>query len=351
MLRRIGIGLAAALGIALLVLALAFGLAQTAPGQRLITAQLARLASTPELAVELDGLGGLVPFDMTLDGFSAADGDGVWLTGRDVHLTWSAAALLEGRLLVETARIGKLQLTRLPPSEPSAPEPLRLPELPSAIPPIAVDQLAVDRFELGKAVLGAPASFRLTGRLAAIADRPCRDHRSGIGTARSGECQRRSERQFDVRSPHARARRTCRRKRRIGGGADRTTADRARTTLNLTGTGPLDAWHGRLHAEAVGFLRVTAEFEAGLDENARLALDGTVVPAPGVLPDELAPLLGDRLDVTLAMSQTGPQQLAIEALHLRTAAGRTHQRGNPRFRGGTHRGVGSTDQYRAGAAR
>ena len=85
MIRRIGLALLAALALIVLLIAATFGLAQTGYGKRLIASQLGALLTTPDLAVEITGLGGLVPVDMRIGRITASDGDGIWLEVDDLQ--------------------------------------------------------------------------------------------------------------------------------------------------------------------------------------------------------------------------------------------------------------------------
>ena len=71
--------LAWAVGLVGLLIAGAFALAQTAPGQRLIAEVLGRALSSADTTVRLTGLDGLIPFDFRLAQLRMADRQGVWL--------------------------------------------------------------------------------------------------------------------------------------------------------------------------------------------------------------------------------------------------------------------------------
>ena len=101
MVRRVGLALLVALALVLLLIAGVVGLAQTGLGKRMIAERLGDLLSTPEIAVEITGLQGIVPIDMRLRRVTAADPDGVWLAVEDVRLAWSPGALLRGRIWID----------------------------------------------------------------------------------------------------------------------------------------------------------------------------------------------------------------------------------------------------------
>src|SRR5690606_17650146 len=154
-----------------LLLAGAFALAQTGFGQRVIAAQLSRALSDAGTTVEVRGLGGLIPFDFRIEQVRLADGEGTWLELDQFRLSASPRALLHGRLEVDEVGAQRLALHRLPPGEdPEVPpadeaeevaETAPLPELPSSLPPVSVRSLAIERLEVGEAVLGRSEERRV----------------------------------------------------------------------------------------------------------------------------------------------------------------------------------------------
>ena len=86
MLRKLAIILGVLLGLAVLLVAGAFGLAQTRFGQDRLAALIARQLGTPEQPAEVEGLSGFLPFDMRLALLRLRDPQGVWLEVEDASL-------------------------------------------------------------------------------------------------------------------------------------------------------------------------------------------------------------------------------------------------------------------------
>ena len=84
--------------------------------------------------------------------------------------------------------------------------------------------------------------------------------------------------------------------------------------LELGGNGPLEDWHGNLHLKADGLASADAQIALALNDATRVHLEGTLDPAPGLLPATATRLLGDRVQLALTAARTGPDQLAIEEL-------------------------------------
>ena len=316
MVRRIGLALLSALALIVLLIAAAFGLAQTGYGKRLIASQLGALLTTPETAVEITGLEGLVPVDMRIGRITAADDEGVWLEAADLELAWSPGALLAGRIRVERLGASRIAIERLPSSEPST-EPIRMPEPPGWLPPTSLQQLSVAKLDLGPDVLGEPASFALTGSLDMPDDGGSATLALDLERLDQTTASVTLDATLQLEPP---ALDLSLRGHEEGGLLAALTgeAEAKSLVLELAGNGPLDAWKGDLHADAEGLARADATLGIALDDQLALTLDGEVVPAAGVLPADVAAALGDRLGLSLAVTQTGPQQLEIE--HLRATA-------------------------------
>ncbi|MGI3186978.1 translocation/assembly module TamB domain-containing protein [Nioella aestuarii] len=114
--------------------------------------------------VRIEGFQGALSSTATLDLLTISDADGVWLTIEDAELTWTRSALLRGALEVDRLAAARIVLDRLPMGEPAptAPEAtaFQLPELPVSI---ALNDLAIDRIELGAPLLGFPVTATLAG--------------------------------------------------------------------------------------------------------------------------------------------------------------------------------------------
>lgn len=115
-------------------------------------------------SVSIDGFEGALSSQASFDRMTIADDEGVWLTLEEVQLDWNRAALLRGRLEVESLTAARLDLPRLPQAEEGAdiPDaeatPFSLPELPVSV---DIAAFAVDQINLGAPLLGEDAQLRL----------------------------------------------------------------------------------------------------------------------------------------------------------------------------------------------
>ncbi|MGH6913001.1 MAG: hypothetical protein ACREH3_04775, partial [Geminicoccales bacterium] len=319
MARRLALGLAFLLALLVLVVALAFGLAQTTAGKRLIASQLESMLSAPGREAQVEGLKGVLPFEIRLARLTLSDRQGVWLEAEHARFAWSPAELLRGRLAIEDFSVGQVEVARLPesPEQQQPEEPFRLPELPRWMPAVSVQHLGIGRLDLAQPVLGEAASFTLAGKLAAAEQ--ARNAALELELHRVDEPTARAAVQAIVGFDPASLQLTARAEEEGGLLALVTGWPEAKAlAAHLSGSGPLDAWSGQLEIDARGLGQVHAAL--GVETLSRLRLNGTIEAAPGALSDDLAALVGKRLEVGLVAVRQGPQQLAIESLQIGAAA-------------------------------
>jgi len=127
---------------------------------------LERQLSTESRKIRLSGVNGLLSSEAQVDLITISDQDGVWLRIEDSRVDWSRAALLRGRVQVNTIAAGRIELRRKPLPEPDAlPDPgassgLTIPELPVSV---RIDELSVATLELGEEVAGMAAELSVQG--------------------------------------------------------------------------------------------------------------------------------------------------------------------------------------------
>jgi translocation and assembly module TamB len=116
--------------------------------------------------VTIEGFRGALSATAELDRMTIADAEGVWLTLEGAELNWSRAALLRGRLQIDTLTAERLEILRgpvpdpgldLPPAEAT---PFALPDLPVSI---AIDRTAIERVSLGPSFIGTPVELSVEG--------------------------------------------------------------------------------------------------------------------------------------------------------------------------------------------
>ena len=138
--------------------------AQQGDDRGFLTALLEDNLSGAGREVRIEGFQGALSSRAQIAALTIADDQGVWLRLTDVALDWSRAALLVGRVQVNSLTAGSIELTRLPQTEAAAPSPeatpFALPELPVSV---RVGELKAGRISLGPTILGEPVEARLEG--------------------------------------------------------------------------------------------------------------------------------------------------------------------------------------------
>jgi translocation and assembly module TamB len=321
-LARIGLGL---LGLALL-LALAFGLAQTGPGKALVAALLEHALSDPTEKVAIDHIGGLVPFDMTIDKVTLADAQGPRIIVDDAAIAVAPADLLKGRLTLRRLTARALSIERSSESKSST-------DLRSLLHPplsLTVERLQIDRLALGSALLGEPVTLALTahGRIgdgAAAADVDLRRIDGSAGEAQLhfafGGTPLRLELDSDIAEPSGHL---------LAGLLDRPQP--LPLALHLAGDGPLADWHGKLAAAAGNEAKLEGDFRIrGGGSDYHLTGEGAAEIAR-LLPAALRPVIGDKARLSVAADLSG-DATTLDALSVTATGGSLSAQG--RYDSGT----------------
>ncbi|HEX6141485.1 MAG TPA: translocation/assembly module TamB domain-containing protein, partial [Geminicoccaceae bacterium] len=322
MVRRVGIGLAILVVGLIVIIVSAFGIAQTAVGQRLIARGLgAALDGT----AEIDGLSGTVPFDFRLDRLALIEEGEPWLSVEGFAFAWSPTRLLDGVLEISSLTARRIEVADLPAGggpEPEAPddEPFSLPELPETLPLVVLDRLEVGELVLAEPVLGERAVFHIEGH-ARTTDLG-RAVELALAVARTDQATAAAELNATVAlDPPAlnldlQASEQGRLIEQLAG-LGRESGD---FNLRLTGNGPLRAWRGELEAGGAGIGSAAGVVTLALLEQPRLGLELRLRPSAAVVPDAVEPVLGETLEVALDVTQTGAQQIRIGSLALDAGA-------------------------------
>ena len=236
-----------------LLLALAFGLAQTAPGRELLAAALGRALADPDEHITITGLAGFIPFDMTVERVEIADARGPRLIVSGVAVTLAPADLLAGRLTLRHLDAREVEILR--PAEGSHTDLAALLRPPL---PLRLEEGRIDRLVIGAAFAGEPvgATVSASGRLgggAAAADIDLHRIDAVPGEAKlhlalAGTPPRLTL-QGDIEEPSGRL---------LAGLLGQTQP--LPVSVHLSGDGPLVDWHGSLDAKAGPAATLQADF-------------------------------------------------------------------------------------------
>ena len=118
--------------------------------------------------IKVTGLEGTFSSRATIQEIQVSDADGVWLTVRGAVLDWNRLALVRGRFSVNALTAEEIIVARAPlPSTATdlpSPEatPFSLPDLPVSI---ELEEIGVDKLDLGADLMGIAAQLQLGGKL------------------------------------------------------------------------------------------------------------------------------------------------------------------------------------------
>lgn len=325
---RTVLGIIAGLMGALLALALfavltAVLLLQTDWGRSIVAERVEGAISGPGMVASIEGLGGAIPFTITIDRLTLADAEGSWLSVDDVRLAWNPWDLLSGVAHVDLIAAQRVALLRTPtpgevPSEEEAPvsdEPPSFapPELPVGV---KVDRINVDEVVIGAPMLGKEARFTLTGQ---VDMREGHDATAALSIDRidGGEGRigltatyRRDTASLavdaEVEEPEAGF---------VAGLIGRPELDGL--SASLVGEGPIVDWQGALEVDAPGLVRTAGTIALSVDGGyaAAVDLDGEVLLAAD---DPMGRLAAGAFDLLARVRWSTDEILTIETAALET---------------------------------
>ncbi|HZT90014.1 MAG TPA: translocation/assembly module TamB domain-containing protein [Stellaceae bacterium] len=299
-----------------------FGLLQTPIGLAWLGRTAAGWFSGPGFVVTIHGLHGLAPFHLRADQITGADERGVWVTVRDAGLELSPSGLLAGKAHILSLTAAEIEAARPPETTrpagtPPAPlsEELHPPQPPAWL---SIDRLAVGRLVLDEPVLGSRLEAALTGAVARVgdADRVSFDLHRTDGVPGSMELE------LGLKGSPASMTLRLTASEPTGLLLDNLLHrdDHRPLAMSLMGEGAVSDWRGRLELSAGADAGFTAQLSLAGGEDAKVAMTGEAAVAP-LLTRDLAPLVGERVPVSVALTFKPTGAVMLDAMAIGLAAG------------------------------
>jgi len=252
------------------------------------------------LSLDIDGWSGHLPFGADAEAVTLQDPDGVVLRISGLHARWRLLPLLWGDIRIDVLQADSVLLERWPTAargvQSGSTE--RTFAIPGLLLDTRVSRLAVERFEVGEAVLGQRATWRVAGEIGRPGDENLEsylevsriDGRSDRFLARAG--YRPGDKYLNLEASWEEA---------PGGAFSRLISPESDEGIEvrLSGDGSLGDWHGQLSGQAAGG-GAHLSFRLQQDDDSSLAVDGKI-DARAMLPNRLS-ALGQG---TLELSVTG----------------------------------------------
>ena len=320
MLRKIPMVLLVLVAGVLLLFGAAFAYAQTGIAKQQIGGAVERALSEPGRTAEVQGIQGLIPFNVRVGRFSLSDDRGTWLEVDRAKVDLSPTDLLAGKINIGAVGAERIRVERLPPAGPATPpepssEPFSLPSLPESLPAVTVERIFVDSLELGRELAGQEARFALEGRATTGSDGRRVD--AALDLKRVDEATA-SASLGAVADLAARNLSVDLRASETGGLLAGLTGrpEAGSLSVDLDGSGPFSDFKAKLRADAQNLASLNADLGLAVEGAPRIDLTGALEVAPGVLPAQVAPLVGDKLDLRVKGGQRSADLYAVEEVNI-----------------------------------
>ena len=307
----------------MLLLGAAFAYAQTSLGKQQIGGVIERtLSAPPARQATVEGIAGLIPFDVRIGKVRLADDKGPWLEVDNARVTLSPTDLLAGRIFIKEAGAERVRVDHVPASpppsatEPASPsQPFSLPKLPQSLPAFAAEQVYVSRLELGQSLVGQEAVFKLDGGARTGSDGKKLDAKLDLVRTDQATADAHLATNLDLSARQM----SLKLQANESGGllAGITHRPEAGTLhVDLDGNGPFSGFKAKLQADAQNLATLTADLDLAVEGAPRLDMTGKLAVADGVLPVKVSPLVGRELAIDIQAGQRSPNLFAAEKIDI-----------------------------------
>ncbi|KPK53819.1 MAG: hypothetical protein AMJ59_25440 [Gammaproteobacteria bacterium SG8_31] len=287
-------------GAALVVALVAAGLIlwlNSDPGRRWIERMAGDALGEAGLVVSLEGIEGFLPFSLSIRRVDIQEASEPLLTVDNVHFQWRPTSLLAGRLHIQALLADAVRVTRMPTAAATGQGTgdREVGSIPGWLARVRVERLNIARLEIGEAIAGSRAVWRIHGQIGIsegqteqthldIARIDHRSDRFAADISYSGELENlRLDMNWHAAPGGAIA-------EWIGLPPD------AAIDVDVTGDGGADSWRGRVHGR---FGDGTTELSLRMEtrDETRLQVSGDVDVTP-LLPQRYRALGSGRLELS-----------------------------------------------------
>ena len=306
----------------ILLLAGAAAVIQSEWGKRKITEFASSAASSDNFIVRLEGLSGVIPFDIRLEKFSLADARGVWLAGENLAVEFSVADLLTKTFRFPKIYLHQIILSRTPQGGEEIPEESDERGITSPdqiqLPHVVVNELLVDRVVLAPPLTGSVKVFKVKGTQTLFGSKASLD--LDIISQEGPDEFLNLEFDIALTSPSPVVSVQAHMEEAPGGilGELMDLPKSPAISARLQGQGPLTGWSGQLSVRAEETLSLDTSFKVGYDLDLAAELTGTIAAAPGFLPEEAEAWAGREARYEIKAKWGRDRILALEDVKVAT---------------------------------
>ena len=306
-------------GSLLLLIILLWGVLQTPWAKSRLAGLIADITSkTEDYQVRMKGLDGLLPFSITLKEAEISDKNGPWLKMDDFDFAMKPQDLIWGRVDVKWLKMKHLIVSRLPEAHESEPPPKKPPQestLPS-LPSILVQEVSLERIDIGEALTGRPMRFSLNsraetahGNVSVSADLKDLNSTDNAFTLKAV---------YDLKKAYLTADTAY---HEAPGGlvaAFSGLKDLEGIELSATAKGPVSNIKGQLHLRVDGYGNAVLQYDISKQKAVTLKLNGQITADARVVPPQLAQMItSEQVDLALNASISPENEILVDPLRIK----------------------------------
>ena len=275
-------------------------------------------AKTGDYQVTLEGLGGLLPFSITLDRATISDEKGPWLKMEKFDFAIKPSDLINGFIHVKWLRMAHLSISRLPESREPPPKKEKPPAKSEAfsLPHILVQEIQLERIDVGEALAGKPMSFRLNSRVKTVKTRVQAE--ASLKDLTRNDDAFKLKAVYDLETGHLTA--DVAYHEATGGLAAGLLGLKDLTGIQLTANaeGPVPHLKGHLSLAMGGYGNAALQYNVSHQETITLQLNGQLRVENRILPPPVAQIMeSETVDLNCNASLSPEKELLVKEFRIK----------------------------------
>ena len=278
-------------------------------------------AKTGDYQVMIQGLDGLLPFSITLKQASISDAKGPWLKMEKFDFSMKPWDLISGLVHVKWLRMEHLTISRLPESREPAPKKEETPSRDGAfpLPHILVQEIRLQRIDLGDAVAGKPMAFSLNSRLKTAKHRIQAE--ASLKDLNSDDDAFKLKAAYDLKSEHLTADMAYHESK--GGLVAGLLGLKDLESIQLTATaqGPVSHIKGDLNLNMGGYGNAALQYDVNHQETVTLQLSGQIKADSRIVPPQVGKVMtSETVDLTLNASLSPEKEVLLKEFRIKNGS-------------------------------
>ena len=275
-------------------------------------------AKTGDYQVAIQGLDGLLPFSITLKQATISDAKGPWLKMEKFDFSMKPWDLISGLVHIKWLRMEHLTISRLPESREPAPKKEETPTQDGvfSLPHILVQEIRLQRIDLGETLAGKPMAFSLNSRLKTAKDR-IQAEASLLDLNRDNDAFK-LKAAYGLKNEHLTADMTYHESK--GGLVAGLLGLKDLEGIQLTATaqGPVSHMKGDLNLNMGGYGSAALQYDVSHQETVTLQLNGQIKADSRIMPPQVARIMtSETVDLTCHGSLSPEKELLLKNFRIK----------------------------------